>query len=227
MMTLYSYFRSSTAYRARIALNLKGIEYNIVPVNILKGDQHEDGYRAINAIGGVPALKSGDTIMAQSLAIAEYLDDLQPDPPLVFGSPEEKAYLRQIALTIACDIHPLINLKVIKDLKDRFKADEDGVRDWILQWVPPGVRAVETLLRERKLTGLYALGNRASLADLCIVPQMYSMRRFKIPVEEFPLCRMIEKNCLKLPAFQKAAPEVQPDTPADLEPIHGPGAVLK
>lgn len=222
MMTLYSYFRSSTAYRARIALNVKRINYKIIPVDIVKGEQRSDEYRAINPLMGVPALNHDGFMLGQSLAIIDYLDQVSPENPLVFGTPQEQGYIRQICQAIACDIHPLTNLRVMQVLRNNFGADDGVCNDWYTRWAVAGVSAVETMLRQGKRTGKFALGDRVSAADVCIVPQMYGLRRYKIDTSAYPLCSMIEANCVALDSFKNAAPEMQPDAPDDLAPIHGP-----
>lgn len=221
MITLYSYFRSSTAYRVRIVLNLKGLDYQIVPVNIFTGEHHHDDYRAINPLMGVPALVHHDVAIGQSLAIIEYLDSITIDPPMVSGSAVEKAYIRQVSQIIASDIHPLTNLKVMNALRDDFAADETDRKAWYARWAIAGITGVETVLRQRGLAGDFVLGDRVSMADACLIPQMYSLRRYQIPLDDYPLCRRIEAHCMGLEAFQQASPEMQPDAPADLEQIHG------
>lgn len=222
MLTLYSYFRSSTAYRVRIGLNLKGLEYALVPVNLLKGEQAGGEYGALNPSGAVPALVHEGFVLTQSLAILNYIDNLAPEPPLAAGSHQELAYVREVALAIATDIHPLTNMRVLKYLTEGFGADEAGRNKWYSHWARQGMRAVEAHLAQRGWPGDFCLGNRISVADLCLVPQMYNMRRYKLPLADYPICRRIEENCMKIEAFQRAAPEMQPDAPADLEPIHGP-----
>lgn len=222
MMTLYSYFRSSTAYRVRIALNLKAMNYKIVPVNILKGEQHEPDYRAVNPLGGVPALLHNGQVLTQSLAIMDYLDDLRAETPLVPGNAAERAYIHQMVQVIATEIHPLVNLKVTARLRDECGLDDAARASWTQKWLTEGMAAFETLLRKQGWCGDFVLGDRVSMADACLIPQMYSLRRNKIDLSSYPLCRRIEAHCLTLPAFQNAAPEKQPDTPEGLEQIHGP-----
>lgn len=216
MMKLYGYFRSSTSYRVRIGLHMKNIPFETIPVNLLKGEQHSPEYHAINPMDGLPTLVDGDFKLTQSLAILNYIDNLVPIPPLAEGNTQELAYVRQIALTIATDIHPLINLRATS----RIAAVEK--EQWNRHFFEIGMTGVETLLRERGWHGDYALGNQVSVADLCIVPQMYSLRRFKMSLDNYPICRKIEANCLKLDSFIKASPEMQLDAPEGLEPIHGP-----
>lgn len=222
MMTLYSYFRSSTAYRVRIALNLKGMNYKIVPVNILKGEQHEDDYRRINPLGGVPALLHNGQVLTQSLAMIGYLDDLRPEPPFLPGDAVERFYVRQMAQVIATEIHPLTNLKVVNTLRDDYGLDEKARASWTKKWLVEGIAAFETLLEKQGRSGNFVLDDRVSVADLCLIPQMYSLRRNGVDLSPYPLCRRIEAHCLGLKPFRDAAPETQPDTPDGLEQIHGP-----
>jgi maleylacetoacetate isomerase len=219
MIKLYSYFRSSTSYRVRIGLHLKNISFETIPVNLLKGEQNLQEYHEVNPMNGLPTLDHDGFRLTQSLAILNYIDNLAPEPPLASGNLQELAYVRQIALIIATDIHPLINLRVTKWLPDNPGAQGE----WYRHWVTKGMAGVEALLRDRNWHGDFALGNRPSVADLCIVPQMYNLRRYKMPLHDYPICCKIEKNCLALDAFQRASPEMQPDAPADLESIHGPG----
>lgn len=220
-MKLYSYFRSSTAYRVRIALALKGIECDIVPVNLVAGDQRADQYRALNPSQAVPTLVDGDFVLTQSLAILAYLDEIAPEPPLLHGDAQQKCYQRQIALAISTDIHPLTNLHVLQHV-DTLSPDVRG--DWYAHFARRGMLAVEKLLQQNKRAGQFVCGDQLSVADLCLVPQMYNMRRFNYDLSDYPLCRAIERNCLRLDAFQQAAPEMQADAPHDLSPIHGPHA---
>lgn len=219
---LYSYFRSSTAYRVRIALHLKGIPFETIPVNILKGEQGDSEYRKLNPMMGVPTLVHDGFALSQSLAILNYLDNVVPTPPLADGNYQELAYVRQVALSVAMEIHPLINLKVLNHIAAEYGADDGGKKEWYGHWACKGMGEVEALLRNRGWHGDFALKDQVSVADLCIVPQMYSLRRYNIDVSEYPICCKIEANCMSMDAFQKASPEMQPDAPSDLVPIHGP-----
>jgi maleylacetoacetate isomerase len=221
-MKLYDYFRSSTAYRVRIGLHLKGLAFESVPVNIFKGEHKSDAYRRINPTGGVPVLEHGGFVLAQSLAILDYIDALQPEPPLLGGSIADRAFAREVALTIATEVHPLVNMKVLHRLESDFGADEEAKTGWKTHWAMEGMAAVESLLRRRGGDGPYAMGAAPGLVDLCLVPQMYFMRRNNLDLTPFPICRRIEAACVRLPAFIAASPEMQQDAPKDLEPIHGP-----
>ncbi len=226
MMALYSYFRSSTSYRARIALNIKDVDYDLIPVNILKGEQREASYLALNPLGGVPVLKDGDYTLGQSLAIIEYLDARIPEPRLIPDDIRDAGIVRQIAASIAEDIHPLINMKTQKYLSDNLGADDAAKAAWARHWMETGMAAVEAILERSARAGNFAMGGRVSMADIFIVPQMYSMRRFGVDVTPYKLCRRIEAHCITLPEFWHAAPEHQPDAPLDLAPIHGQNSPL-
>lgn len=223
-MKLYSYFRSSTAYRVRIALALKGLKYDTIPVNLLKNEQNDPAYTKLNPMAAVPALEHEGAMIGQSLAIIDYLESIQPFPTLFPGGALEKAYARQIALSIATDIHPLINMKVLKYMGDVLGQDEAAKKDWTAHWLLKGMRAVEAMLQRH--AGKFAVGDHLSIADICIVPQMYGLRRNEISLDDLPLCCAIEQRCIALKEFQMAAPETQVDAPPDLAPIHGPGSPL-
>ncbi|HRQ62082.1 MAG TPA: maleylacetoacetate isomerase [Alphaproteobacteria bacterium] len=224
-MKLYTYFRSSTSYRVRIALALKGLEYESIPISLIKNEHHEPAYLKVNPMGGVPALEHEGTVIGQSLAIIEYLESVKASPSLFPGSAADQAFARQVALAIATDIHPLINLKVGKYLGE-MGVDESARKDWTAHWSLKGMKAVEAMLASRGGPRGTAVVAGLSVADICIIPQMYSLRRNGIDLSDLPICCAIEKHCTALPEFRKAAPETQADAPADLEVIHGPQAQL-
>jgi maleylpyruvate isomerase len=207
---LYSFFRSSAAYRVRIALNLKGMPCEIVPIHMRKeGGQHrKPDYRAINPQMRVPALEldNGD-VLTQSLAIIEYLDEIHPEPPLLPADPVERAKARAIAQMVACDIHPLNNLLVLLHLKNTLKHEQAEIDAWYHHWVIEGFTAIEAMIAPAP----YACGARVSLADACLVPQVYNARRLNVPLDRFPKIVAADAACLKLAAFDKAKPESQPD----------------
>ena len=209
-MKLYGYFRSSAAYRARIALNLKDLTYEMASVHLTRGggQQHAPEYRAVNPQGRVPALAldNGETLI-QSLAIIEYLDEVFPVPPLLPSDPVARAHVRALAQVIACDIHPLNNTSPLFYLKNTLKHDQDTINVWYAHWVTVGFEAVEALLRP----GPYAFGDKVTLADVCLVPQVANARRFNVPLDKFPKIVAVDAACLKLPAFDKARPDNQPD----------------
>lgn len=213
MISLYSYWRSSAAYRVRIGLNLKQLDYETVPVNMLKdgGQQHSDEYKTLNPQGLVPTLVDDGFGLTQSLAILEYLEEKYPDVSLLPDSAEKRAMARQLAQVIACDVHPLDNLRVLKYLKKELGVDDAVKDEWYAHWIQLGFAAYEKTLVESDWKGPYSLGNEVSIADLCLIPQMYNAHRFEIPLEDFPALVKIEENCLALEAFSRATPEAQPD----------------
>jgi maleylacetoacetate isomerase len=207
---LYSYFRSSAAFRVRIALNLKGLTYDTISIHLTKdgGKQKTAEYRAVNPQMRVPALAlpSGE-ILVQSMAIIEYLDETHRDPPLLPADPIERAHARAVAQIIACDIHPLNNTATLNYLKNQLKNDQTTADAWYASWVIAGFEAVEALIAP----GPYAFGSRVTVADLCLVPQVFNAKRFKIPLDRFPKIVAVDAACAKLPAFEAARPENQPD----------------
>lgn len=213
MLKLYTYFRSSAAYRVRIALNLKGLHYEAVPVHLLKegGQQNQSAYRAKSPLGTVPTLEDDAGAHTQSLAIIEYLEELHPLPPLLPVSAEARARVRAIAQTIACDIHPVNNLRVLQYLGREFGATQAQKDAWYRHWVMAGLQAVEQMLADDPATGRYCHGERPGLADCCLVPQVFNARRFDCPLDDMPTIRRIVDACEALPAFANAAPAQQPD----------------
>lgn len=209
-MKLYTYFRSSAAYRVRIALNLKGLAYDMVPVHLTRegGQQHKPEFQKINPQRRVPALElsSGD-VLTQSLAIIEYLDEIEPEPPFLPAEALERAKVRALAQAIACDIHPLNNLIALQYLKRVLKHEQSEIDAWYHHWVIEGFTALERMLTP----GPYAHGAHVTLADICLVPQVANARRFKVPLDAYPKIVAVEQACLKLAAFDKARPENQPD----------------
>ena len=209
-MKLYTYFRSSAAYRVRIALNLKGLPHEMVPVHLTKdgGYQRKADFVAVNPQMRVPALAlSSGEVITQSLAIIEYLDDIHPEPPLLPADALERAHVRAIAQTVACDIHPLNNLVVLQYLKRTLKHEQPEIDAWYRHWVIEGFKAIEAMISPAP----YACGSQVTLADLCLVPQVFNARRLKVPLDAFPKIVAADAACLKLAAFDKARPENQPD----------------
>ena len=210
-MKLYGYFRSSAAYRVRIALNLKNIPVEHAFVHLRRDEQSATDYRGKNPFGLVPTLEHDGQCLTQSLAIIEYLDEIQRDPPLLPRSAVDRAYVRSIALSIACDIHPLNNLRVLNYLAQNLSV-QDAARDaWFTHWVDIGLRAVEQVLRRDARVGTYCCGDRPSLADICLVPQVFSAERVKYDLSEMPTIMRIVGAARRHPAFAAAAPEIQPD----------------
>ena len=212
-LKLYGYWRSSAAYRVRIALNLKGLEYDQEPVHLVRdgGEQHRPEYAATNPQRLIPVLQHGQRMIRQSLAIIEYLDELWPDPPLLPVSPRERARARALALLVACDIHPLNNLRVLQYLEREYNAPLSERETWIKHWIVEGFDAFEALLVEDLSRGDYCEGESPGIADCCLIPQVYNARRFGVSLDPYPNIRRIEAACLALPAFDAARPELQPD----------------
>lgn len=212
-MKLYSYFRSSAAYRVRIALNLKGLDYEYAPVHLLRdgGQQLKPEYRALNPDGIVPTLVDGDEVLNQSLAIIEYLEETHPEPPLLPRAPADRAFVRAIALQVACEIHPLDNLRVLKYLKHQVKTPEDVKDAWYAHWVEMGFTSLEKRLAGDPRVGALCFGDTPTVADLCLVPQVFNARRFKIDMSRFPTLERIADHAEQIDAFQRAAPAQQPD----------------
>ncbi|WP_112662997.1 maleylacetoacetate isomerase [Microvirga flavescens] len=206
-MKLYSYFRSSAAYRVRIALNLKGLSYSAVPVNLRQGEQLEAPYRSINPQGRVPALDIGDTILTQSPAILEYLEETHPEPPFLPADPEMRARIRAVSAIVGCDIHPLNNLSVLQYLKHTLGHDQAQIDAWYAHWIRQGFDAIERLIRP----GSYAFGAHPTLADIYIVPQVFNARRMDMALDAYPNIVAVDAACSGHPAFQAAAPDQQPD----------------
>jgi len=221
-MKLYDYYRSSASYRVRIALHLKNIDFETIPVDLLAGDHKNKDYKAHNPQGLVPLLVEGDNELGQSLAIMEYLDETYPEPLLVSGTALDKAYIRQMALLVACEIHPMNNPKVWKAyVGGKLGADEKQMQDWYHFWILDGLAAYEALLIKYQKAGAFTCGDTPSMADLYLIPQLYNARRFNVDLQAFSKIRAIELNAIKLDAFQKAAPEAQATAPADMPAIHG------
>lgn len=212
-MQLYSYFRSSAAYRVRIALNLKGLSYEYLGVHLLKngGEQLADSYLKVNPAGLVPTLVDGDVSIGQSMAIVEYLDETHPEPALLPRDAVGRARVRAIAQTIACDTHPLNNLRVLKYLKRELDVADEARNAWYRHWVGLGLAAVESMLAESSATGEFCHGDAPGLADLCLVPQVFNARRLGCDLSAMPNVVRIDAACRALPAFEQASPEMQPD----------------
>ena len=210
-MKLYTYFRSSAAYRTRIAFNLKGVrcETKEVDLRTTASDQLKPEYRAVNPQGLVPALVIEDTTVAQSLAIIEYLDEVYPEPPLLPRSPVDRARVRAMALAVACDMHPLNNLRVLNYLRSQLGHDEDTINTWYRHWIAVGFSGLEQEARRASRDGHYMFGSSVTIADIYIVPQMYNARRFKCDTEPYPTLCGICAHLESLPAFAKAVPEAQ------------------
>jgi len=212
---LYSYWRSSAAYRVRIALALKGLDYETVPVSLAPGvAEHRDGaYRARNPQMLVPFLEDGDIATGQSQAIMEYLEEAYPEPALLPGTAAGRTAVRAFCNAICCDIHPLNNLRVLAYLRDELDIGNAARDAWYTHWIQEGFRAAETTAAKSAVKGPFVFGPSATLADACLVPQVYNARRFNVPLDDFPRLVAVAAHCNDLPAFVAALPENQPDAP--------------
>jgi maleylacetoacetate isomerase len=204
---LYDYYRSSAAYRVRIALHLKGVDYETRPVNLLESEQKSDEYRALNPQGLVPMMEIDGHRLTQSLAILNYLDLRYPNQPLIPASAEARAHVVAMALTIACDIHPLNNLRVLKYLKGELGRSQDQVDAWYAHWIREGLPALEALAAPR--AGKFLFGDAPTAADVCLVPQLYNARRYNIPLDDFPTLLRADDNANQLDGFAAAHPDRQ------------------
>lgn len=209
-MDLHGYFRSSASYRVRIALNLKELDYQYRPVNLLKSEQQGDAYRALNPQGLVPALVDDGQVLTQSLAIMEWLDEKHPEPALLPADPIQRARIRALAYSVACDIQPIQNLRVLKYLQTELGASDEQKVAWIRHWIEAGFTALEAQLVP--FAGPFAAGDRPGLFECCLIPQIYNAQRFGMETGKYPTIARIAEACAALPAFEKARPENQPDS---------------
>jgi maleylacetoacetate isomerase len=208
-LELYNYFRSSASYRVRIALALKGLDYDYKPVHLPKSEQLGESYAAVSASRLVPLLRQGGSSLTQSLAIIEYLDETHPQPPLMPAAPLDRARVRALALDIACEIHPLNNLRVLRYLVRDLKVSEDDKNRWYRHWVESGLAVVERQLQEQPAK--FCHGDTPTLADCVLVPQIFNARRFDCRLEHVPQVMKVFANCMALPAFEGTRPEACPD----------------
>jgi maleylacetoacetate isomerase len=211
---LHHYFRSSASYRVRIALNLKNLPHDLIPVHLVKngGEQLGEAFRKLNPDGLVPVLvDDGNNTVNQSLAIIEYLEETHPTPALLPAGALDRAYVRALALSVACDIHPLNNLRVLRYLVNDLKVSEDDKNAWYRHWCEQGLAAIETTLATDPRCGVFCYGDTPTLADCCLVPQIYNALRLKSDLSKMPTIMRINEACLALPAFANAKPETQPD----------------
>lgn len=213
-MKMFTYFRSSAAYRVRIALNLKGLAYEAIPIHLLRngGEQLTSDYRAVNPAGLVPVLEDEGTTITQSLAIIEYLDETRPQVPLMPTDALGRARVRALAMAIACDIHPIANLRVLKYLTGTMGVSEEAKNEWFRHWVREGLAALEIQLARDPQTGRFCHGDTPTLADCCLVPQVFNAQRFNIDMLAYPTISRINAVCCELPAFAAAHPSQQPDS---------------
>jgi len=210
-MKLYGYFRSSAAYRVRIALNLKGIPVEHAFIHLRRNEQSTADYKAMNPLELIPTLDHDGLFLTQSLAIIEYLEEIQPDPRLLPESAADRAYVRALAFSIACDIHPLNNLRVLKYLTQQLGVQDAGREAWFAHWISVGLGALEQVLGRETRVGVYCCGDRLSLAEVCLVPQVYSAERMKCDLSDMPIITRIVAAARRHPAFEAAAPEAQGD----------------
>lgn len=213
MIKLYGYWRSTAAYRVRMALNLKQISYSQVSVNLVRegGEQHKPEYRDVNPQGLVPTLVDGSLKIGQSMAILEYLEERYSQVPLLPTEFSSRAIARQLANTIVCDVHPLNNLRVLQYLSNEFAVADLDKTKWYHHWLFLGFSAFEQLLEKHRLDGPYSIGTELSIADACLIPQIYNANRFEYPMDNHPRLQRINDNCLKLTRVRDATPESQPD----------------
>lgn len=212
-MKLYTFFRSSASYRVRIALNLKGLDYEQSPIHLRRGggEQLSAAYRAVNPQALVPALEDNGKILTQSLAIIEYLDEIHPDPALLPRDPAERALVRSMAMIIACEVHPIQNLRVLNYVKKQYGQSDEQVNRWAQHWIELGLTGLEQTIVAQAQPGDFCYGDSPTLADICLVPQLGNARRYGCDLTKYPAIVKVEKNCLALSAFANAAPEKQPD----------------
>jgi len=210
-MKLYTFFRSSAAFRVRIALNCKGLAYEALPVSLPKGEHKLARYLTLHPQGLVPALEDGGNIYVQSLAIMEYLEETHPQPPLLPANAEDRAYVRALAQIIACEIHPLNNLRTLRYVKKSYGLDEEGINAWYRHWIAEGLAGLEAFVASANKSGRYCYRDQVTIADCCLVPQVFNAQRYQCDLAPYPAVMAIFAECMKLDAFIDAQPSRQPD----------------
>jgi maleylacetoacetate isomerase len=210
-MKLHNYFRSSASFRVRIALNLKQVDYDYIAHHLRQNEQRAPDFLALNPQGFVPALDDEGDVLIQSLAIIEYLDETRPNPPVLPGPPGDRARVRGLAQLVACDIHPLNNLRVLRYLRDPLGHDEAAVKSWYNHWIADGLAAFETLVADDDRTGTFCHGDEPGLADICLVPQMVNAQTYDLDMAPYPTLNRVYERCMTLDAFHRAHPKRQPD----------------
>jgi maleylacetoacetate isomerase len=210
-MKLYTYFRSSAAYRVRIALAYKGLAHDAAYVSLPKKEHHADAFRAVNPQALLPALEDGGRVLIQSLAILEYLDETHPEPPLLPKAPLDRAYVRAVSQIVACELHPLNNLRTLRYVKHSYKLDDDGVNTWYRYWIADGFGMLEGYLAREGRAGRYCYGDMVTIADCCLVPQVFNAQRYECDLGPYPTIVRVFGECMKLDAFTSTQPSGQPD----------------
>ncbi len=208
-MKLTTYFRSTAAYRVRIALNLKGIDHELMPLNLFEGEQKSSEFLSTNPDGLIPVLDIDGDILTQSMAILEYLEEQYPEVSLLPSAPKDRAFIRAMAQTIVSDIHPLNNLRVLQYLVNQMGLSEQQKLAWYHHWIASGFKGLETRLASS--AGKFCVGDSVSLADVCLIPQVYNAHRFDCPMQDYPTINRLNQQCLEIEAFAKSVPELQPD----------------
>ena len=210
-MKLYTFFRSSASFRVRIALNVKGIAYEAATVSLAKGEHLHDAYKAVNAQALVPTLEDGGRLLGQSLAIIEYLDEVHGGPRLLPADPIDRHYVRAFSQIVACEIHPLNNLRTLKYVKKTYGLDDSGVNAWYRHWIAEGFAMMEAFLARERRNGKYVFRDQVSMADCCLVPQVFNAQRYECDLAPYPAVMRLHEECMKLDAFVRAQPSQQPD----------------
>ena len=210
-MKLYTFFRSSASFRVRIALNYKGLKYEPALVSLPKGEHFDTKYKSVNSQGLLPALDDAGHVLTQSLAIMEYLDEVHPGPKLLPSDPLDRAYVRALSQIVACEIHPLNNQRTLKHIRAAYKLDEEGVNAWYRHWIADGFRMMESFLVENERSGKFCFHDQITMADCCLVPQVFNAQRFNCDLKPYPTVMRIHEACMQLEPFIQAQPSKQPD----------------